>query len=566
MRALRFISALTVSVLVLAGCSGQGQPTSPTPAEPSTAEETASASSGVSEEDRQKAREIVQKMSADQLVGATIMGAYDGVDPAVAGQMVKKNSLAGVIVMGYNLPDGAGPEDVKDYTGALREAAGERAWPVQLSVDQEGGPVARLKSAAYSFPPLMAFGAAGDAELTQGAMEAQGAQLADLGFTINWAPVADVTVGQKDPAVNVRAAGGSQETVVGAVEPAVKGYLAAGIGSSAKHFPGHGQLTVDSHVDLPESKKTLEEYSDTEWEPFEAAIEAGVPSVLVGHMRVAGAGDKPASLNPEVYEALRDELGFDGVAVTDGLNMGAITKGVPAGQETVEALKAGADLALMPPDLDAAVQAVKKAVDSGDLSEKDMRAKAEHVVAMSLWQERAAGEAGSGDGGGGDGGDGAGDGGGGGADEGAGDGGGGAGDGGQKPADDVFNEVGRESLTVLAGSCSAEPVQSVSVSGPPSAAEALEKALKEHGIEAGGGTSVKLVDGTESSSGGADVVVGMGGPWKVASAAGNADTVLVTYADTEYAMNAVADYLAGELEASAQLPITLSGVKPPKCG
>ena len=556
MRALRFISALTVSVLVLAGCSGQGQPTSPTPAEPSTAEETASASSGVSEEDRQKAREIVQKMSADQLVGATIMGTYDGVDPAVAGQMVKKNSLAGVIVMGYNLPDGAGPEDVKDYTGALREAAGERAWPVQLSVDQEGGPVARLKSAAYSFPPLMAFGAAGDAELTQGAMEAQGAQLADLGFTINWAPVADVTVGQKDPAVNVRAAGGSQETVVGAVEPAVKGYLAAGIGSSAKHFPGHGQLTVDSHVDLPESKKTLEEYSDTEWEPFEAAIEAGVPSVLVGHMRVAGAGDKPASLNPEVYEALRDELGFDGVAVTDGLNMGAITKGVPAGQETVEALKAGADLALMPPDLDAAVQAVKKAMDAGDLSEKDMRAKAERVVAMSLWQERAADEAGAADGGAG-----AGDGG-----DGGGDGGGGAGDGGQKPADDVFNEVGRESLTVLAGSCSAEPVQSVSISGPPAAAEALKNALTEHGIEAGGGTSVKLVDGTESSSGGADVVIGMGGPWKVASAAGNAGTVLVTYADTEYAMNAVADYLAGELEASAQMPITLSGVKPPKCG
>lgn len=553
MRALRFISALTVSVLVLAGCAGQGQPSSPTPAEPSTAEETASSSSGVSEEDRQKARDIVQKMSADQLVGATIMGTYDGADPAVAGQMVKKNSLAGVIVMGYNLPDGAGPEDVKDYTGALREAAGERAWPVQLSVDQEGGPVARLKSAAYSFPPLMAFGAAGDSELTEDAMEAQGAQLADLGFTINWAPVADVTVGQKDPAVNVRAAGGSQETVVGAVEPAVKGYLAAGIGSSAKHFPGHGQLTVDSHVDLPESKKTLEEYSDTEWEPFEAAIEAGVPSVLVGHMRVAGAGDKPASLNPEVYEALRDELGFDGVAVTDGLNMGAITKGVPAGQETVEALKAGADLALMPPDLDAAVQAVKKAVDSGDLSEKDMRAKAERVVAMSLWQERAAGEAGSGEGAGGDGGG-----------DGAGEGAGEAG--GQKPADDVFNEVGRESLTVLAGSCSAEPVQSVSISGPPAAAEALKKALTEHGIEAGGGTSVKLVDGTESSSGGADVVIGMGGPWKVASAAGNADTVLVTYADTEYAMNAVADYLAGELEASAQMPIKVSGVKPPKCG
>lgn len=544
MRALRFISALTVSTMVLAGCSGQDKPSSPTPAEPSTAEQkTPSASSGVSEEDRQKAGEIVDKMSDDQLIGATIMGTYDGADPKVAGELIKKHSLAGVIVMGYNLPDGAGPEQVQDYTAAVRNAAGERAWPVQLSVDQEGGPVARLKSGAYSFPPLMAFGAAGESELTEDAMEVQGRQLADLGFTINWAPVADVTVGQKDPAVNVRAAGDSQETVVGAVEPAVKGYLTAGIGSSAKHFPGHGQLTVDSHVDLPESKKTLEEYSDTEWEPFEAAIKAGVPSVLVGHMRVAGTGDKPASLNPEVYEALRDELGFSGVAVTDGLNMGAITKGVPAGQETVEALQAGADLALMPPDLDAAVNTVKEAMDSGELPVEDMRTKAERVVAMGLWQERA-------------------------QEERSGDGGAGSGNaGGQKQADDVFNKVGRESLTVLAGSCSAEPVESVSVSGPPAAAEALKKALKEHGIEAGGGTRVQLVDGTESSSGGeADVAVGMGGPWKVASATGNADTVLVTYADTEYAMNAVADYLAGELEASAQMPIEVSGVKPPNCG
>lgn len=545
MRAFRFLSALTAGVMVLAGCSGPNQPT-PTPAGPSTAEEPSSASSGVSEDDLRKARKIVENMSDDQLVGATIMGTYDGADPAAAGKTIKKHSLSGVIIMGYNLPDGTTPEQVKNYTATLRKAAGERAWPVQLSVDQEGGPVARLESAAYSFPPLMAFGAAGEPELTEQAMTVQGGQLADLGFTVNWAPVADVTLGKKDPAVNVRAAGDSQKTVSAAVESAVTGYLKAGIASSAKHFPGHGQLTVDSHIDLPESKKTLEEYSDTEWQPFEAAIKAGVSSVLVGHMRVAGAGDKPASLNPKVYDALRDDLGFSGVAVTDGLNMGAITKGVPAGEETVEALKAGADLALMPPDLDAAVRAVKKAMDSGELSAEDMQAKAQRVVAMSLWQQRAHGGGDSAEGG----------------DEGAGN-----GKADKKSADEIFNEVGRESLTVLAGSCSAKPVKSVSISGQSAAAEALKKALKKHGITADGGTRVRLVDGTDSSSGGgADVVVGMGGPWNVAPAARNADTVLATYADSKYAMNAVAAYLAGKLDASARLPVSVSGLKPPKCG
>lgn len=530
MRALTFLSALTAGAVVLTGCSApeeQKPKASQTPA----AEQADPASDGVGKTDRDKAKAIVEKMSDDELIGATIMATFDGTDPQTAGELIKKHSLSGAIIMDYNVPEGADEKQMTQFNADLRTAAGQRSWPIQLSVDQEGGPVARVRSATYRFPPLMAFGAAQSPELTQKSTALQGRQLVDEGFTIDWAPVADTTIGAADPAINLRSAGGDQAAVAKTVEPAVSGYLEAGIGSSAKHFPGHGHLTVDSHVELPSSDKTLKEYRKTEWKPFEAAAEAGAPTMLVGHMKVKGAGDKPASLNPKVYDALRKDVGFDGVAVTDGLNMGAITKGTPAGQETVQALKAGADLALMPPDLDAAVSAVRKAIESGDLPKKDMQKKAERVVAMALWQKRAR-EASQVD---------------------------------RSHAEDTFNEAARSALTVLSGECEAEPVKSISITGESSAKEALTAAAKKKGIAVGSGTTVELVDGTQSSKGSkADVVVGMGAPWKVAQA--GSKTVLVSYTGNEYAMNAVADYLAGDLSASGRSPVKVKGAKPPKCG
>ncbi|WP_029088020.1 glycoside hydrolase family 3 N-terminal domain-containing protein [Brevibacterium album] len=531
----RRLSALVLSAgLVLAGCSGSADeevggagtevasesvaPASP----PASVEGAPDPAEGVSEEDREAAAEIVAGMSDEELVGSVVMMTYRGTDVQAAADAIRERHLAGAIVMGYNLPEGAGPEEVSGITDTLAGAIGERGWPVAIGVDQEGGPVARLNDAAVEFPPLMAAGAADDERITADAVTAQGTDVRNLGFTIDFAPVADVTVGSADPTINVRSPGSEQELVSSVATAAIEGYTAAGVASSAKHFPGHGALTVDSHESLPVSEESLEELAESSYAPFRAAAEANVPMMLVGHIGLPGAEELPATLNPDVYESLREDVGYDGVAVTDALNMGAVSEA--PGQETVKAIRAGADLALMPEDSGEAVAALSAALESGELERERLTEASERVVAMQLWQHRAA-EA---------------------AQVSAPD---------EAAADEAFTALADASLTVLAGECEIpEPVGSIRLVGGEEAqreafAEAAEKAeLEVASGESTGGTTVSLDAGTP-----ADAVIGTGGPWQLSGA--DAETVLAVYDDNPHALAAAAKYLAGELTARGTVPV-----------
>lgn len=525
------LSAVAASLAVLmAGCSGPADEAAEQAETTEAAQETVPSSppatdyrapdpaEGVAEEDREKAREIVEGMSDDELVGSVIMMTFRGTDAEAAADAIRERHLAGAIVMGYNLPDGADAETVAGVTDTLAGAIGDRGWPVAIGVDQEGGPVARLNSAAVEFPPLMAAGAARDPQLTQEAITGQGTDVRDLGFTLDFAPVADVTVGREDPTINVRSAGSDPEQVSATSTAAIRGYTAAGVASSAKHFPGHGALTVDSHESLPVSEESLAELEESSYGPFEAAKEANVPTVLVGHIGLPGAEDLPATLNPHVYESLREDVGYEGVAVTDALNMGAITE--QPGQETVKAIRAGADLALMPDDSQVAVDALKSALDSGDLDRERLVEAAGRVVAMQLWQARAA-EAAEADAP---------------TDE---------------EADESFTALADASLTVLKGECTLpEPAKTVSITGGDEAQQAaMKKAAEEVGLTVGsGGTTVSL-DGEAA----ADVAVGTAAPWQVAGS--GADTVLAVYDDNPHALRAAAKYIAGELTAEGTVPV-----------
>src|SRR5699024_3298221 len=162
-----------------------------------------------------------------------------GTDVDAAAQVIEERHLAGAIVMGYNLDEGADADAVGDVTTTLASAAGERGWPVAIGVDQEGGPVARLDEAALDFPPLMAAGAADDEDVTRDAIRAQAADLRGMGFTMNFSPVADLTIGAEDPVINVRSPGDDPERVCSVVDAAVDGFTSSGLASAAKHFPGH---------------------------------------------------------------------------------------------------------------------------------------------------------------------------------------------------------------------------------------------------------------------------------------------------------------------------------------
>ncbi|MFE2654774.1 glycoside hydrolase family 3 N-terminal domain-containing protein [Brevibacterium sp. NPDC059310] len=528
------LTALTAALtLVLAGCSGGSAGESDPTTDPSSAEAGASSAAPASaptsappaqpEDFADEAAEIVDSFSDEQLAGSLIIGTWAGAGSQGAVDMVRQNSLGGVIVMADNLTETPTADEVSALT---KDIAGARTQgqPVSIGVDQEGGPVSRLSTAALPFPPLMALAATGDGQLTTTATTVQARNLTDLGFTIDFAPDSDVTVGPEDVAINVRSAGGDPKAVAEVVAQAVDGYEAGGVASSAKHFPGHGRLTVDSHESLPVSEKSIDELESTDLLPFKSAVEAGVPLVMMGHIGLPDAKTTPASLNPDAYAAMRDKLGFDGVAITDALNMEAVPQNENGG-ETVTALKAGADLALMPPDAAAAQKAIVAALGDGTLAKDDLVEKSRRVVAMQLaTAETQKGIAGSD-----------------------------AGNGAEDP-EAVLTEVAEKSLTVLKGDCEFAGTESISiVGGSEKEKAALGKAAESAGLTVGsGGTTVSLSPKTS-----AEVAVGTAAPWTMRST--TAKTAVTAYDSNPYALEAVAKWLKGDLTATGSLPVEYDG-------
>lgn len=545
------LAGLLAGALTLTGCSrgetdGPQEQSSPVAAEtPAANSPTTSAQPDARPADfTDEAKGIVAEMDDTALAGAVIMGSYDGTDAAAGAKLIRDDKLAGVIVMPYNLPQDVDRQTLRTMTDQFRTASGERGWQTMIGVDQEGGPVTRAGSAAVELPPLMAHGAADDPALTSQITALQGRDLIELGFTTDFAPVADVTVGKGDPAISVRSAGDDPQRVSSVVEAAVTGYDEAGIISSLKHFPGHGALTEDSPETLPVSQKSLGELADRDFAPFADAAEAGVAtSMMVGHIALPGDETLPASLNPKAYQALREDVGFEGLIVTDALNMGAVTAGSP-GQETVKALAAGADLALLPPDSAAAAEAVRTALGDGTLKRADLEESATRVVAAQLWQTATAGD---------------------------------AGDDAGKSEDDQRQQLAEAALTVMNGECRfAEPVDEVSATGSDLGVKAFTEAAKEAGLNVtdGAETTVALVPGPllgsetvkqakARNSTKADVAVALSGPWELDGY--ESGTQLAIYDDWQPGMTAVARYLTGDLEATGSLPVKVEGVNPPDC-
>ncbi|HCG54967.1 MULTISPECIES: glycoside hydrolase family 3 N-terminal domain-containing protein [Brevibacterium] len=534
------------AVLALTGCSGgpsdpqpekTGGAGAPQSAQRADPEEAADPADIRPADFAAEAKKIVDSFSTAELAGSLIIGTWSGADTQTGVNLLKDNNLGGVIIMADNLPKKPTPDQVRGVTEAI-SGARSQGQPVSIGVDQEGGPVTRLSTGALPFPPLMALSAAQDPELTQTATKVQGQNLTDLGFTIDFAPDADVTTGEKDVAINVRSAGDDHKAVAEVVAQAATGYHLGGVASSAKHFPGHGRLHVDSHEGLPVSKKSIEELEDTDLLPFKSAVKAGIPMVMMGHIGLPDAKTTPATLNTKAYQSLRDTLDFDGVIITDALNMKAVDQS-QGGGETVRALSAGADLALMPPDSAAAQQAVVKAMKNGDLKTVELQKKAERVVAMQLATaeaQKAVTEA---------------------EDSGGSD----SGPAGSKDPQEVLTEVAEKSLTVLKGECAFEGTDSISiVGGGEKEKTALAAAAKAAGLDVGsGGTSVSLSPDTP-----AEVAVGTAAPWTMRNT--SAKSAVTAYDSNSNALKAVAKWLKGDLNASGKLPVDYEGSdKAPDC-
>ncbi|TCO53049.1 beta-N-acetylhexosaminidase [Actinocrispum wychmicini] len=283
--------------------------------------------------------------------------------------------LGGVVLFGRNVID---DEQIHSLTTQLRS---ERA-DVIIGIDEEGGDVTRLDVATGSFVPgPLALGAAGDTSLTTQVAAALGERLAACGITLDLAPCADLTLTPDDPIIGVRAFGSDPESVAEQVAAYVTGMQRFGVAACAKHFPGHGAATEDSHLSLPVLPRTEAELRAIELVPFIAAIKAGVRTIMSGHLVVQDWGQDPVTLNHKALtDVLRGELGFTGAVITDALEMGAVSgefgrhDGMAAA--AVKALAAGADVLCMggaafeADVLDAVSAGIVAAVKSGALSEE----------------------------------------------------------------------------------------------------------------------------------------------------------------------------------------------------
>lgn len=410
MRRARGWAALAAAGVLLLGCTppGQADPT------PTTIEPTATAGSspepepepeplawGPTEEDVADATVRAAALTDEQLAGQVILARYAGTDPAVPAAMVTDHDLAGVILFAENI---GSLEQVQATADAVQEAVAQtgRGWPGIVSVDNEGGQVQRLSAERgpwTAFPPFATAGAAIDADdgaaVVADAYEAMARELLASGITLNFAPVADVTLGPSDVTIGDRSAGQDPQLVAATVDAAIAGFAAGGVLSSIKHFPGHGSLTVDSHEALPVMDATAREIEGRDLVPFVSGIGAGTATVMVGHILVTAWDDQlPASMSPAAYEVLRDQLGFTGVAVTDGLDMGALTSTWSTAEIAVGALAAGADLLLSPADADEAHAAVVTAIAEGTLDRGRVEQAAGRVIALAQWQSRLAEDAG----------------------------------------------------------------------------------------------------------------------------------------------------------------------------
>lgn len=298
--------------------------------------------------------------------------AVHGVDNAA--ELVEGYKIGGIIYFAWS-GNVDSPEQIAELSDGIQEAAlAERLHiPALISVDQETGLVARVGPPATQLPGAMALGAGRRPEDAWLAGRITGEELRAIGITQDFAPVADVNVNPLNPVIGVRSFGSDPALVSAMVSQQILGLEGAGVAATVKHFPGHGDTAVDSHYGLPVIGHSLAEIEQIDLPPFQAAIAAGADAIMTAHILVPAldpSGDPATLSQPILTGLLRQQLGYQGVIVTDSLQMAGVRQKYGDDRVPVLALKAGADMLLMPTDTELAYTAVLEAVQSGEIDEQ----------------------------------------------------------------------------------------------------------------------------------------------------------------------------------------------------
>lgn len=383
-----WLAALAGGSLALSGCAGDGSNGTggPTGVDGSGGEgagdgqnpEAAAVAARAAVDERIGAMTLEQKVA--QLFIVTPEALVEGVSQVTqAGDMTREGVTAhpvgGIVYFAQNLLD---PEQTTTMLANVKQfyADAGNVAPF-IAVDEEGGTVVRVADneafGAQDVGDASALGSAGDTEAAKRAAEQIADYLMPLGFNLDFAPVADVVDPLRSDTMGLRSFSSDAAVAADMVRAEVEGFRDKKMLCCAKHFPGIGAAAGDSHEGAITIEATNEELETVDLVPFRAAIEAGVPMIMVGHVSLPNiVGDStPAPLSSAVVQGmLRDSLGYTGIIVTDSLSMGAITDYYTPAEAAVAALKAGCDIPLMPERLDEAYQGVLSAVQVGELTEE----------------------------------------------------------------------------------------------------------------------------------------------------------------------------------------------------
>ena len=304
-------------------------------------------------------------------------------------QAINKTPVGGFVYFSDNLQS---EQQVQDMLRNVQKYSEDRiGLPAFLSVDEEGGTVARVASTGRfdvtDVGDMAKIGASGDVQQARQAGETIGSYLSELGFNLDFAPDADVLTNPDNTVVKKRSFGSDPQVVSDMSFAVAQGLAQHQVHSVYKHFPGHGATAGDTHQGYAYTDKTLDELKQSELIPFENAIQNNAAFIMAAHIsapRVTG-DDTPASLSKTmITDILRGQMGYDGIVVTDAMNMGAVTEQYTSAQAAVKALQAGADIVLMPEDFQEAYQGVLDAVKDGTLTEQRINESVTRIVKVKV--------------------------------------------------------------------------------------------------------------------------------------------------------------------------------------
>lgn len=331
--------------------------------------------------------EMLENMTVEEKVGQMLMMDFRK-NPDDSGMTVLSEDVAqkiadyhlgGVILFAENLDTA---EQTKKLVADMQKAAD---IPLLIGIDEEGGMVSRLDKSQIPHTSIPnAKDMNGDTAQAEAAGEEIGSVLSELGINVDFAPIADIHTNPENTVIGDRAYGTDAQTVADMASAFTKGLENKGVSATAKHFPGHGDTRTDSHDGMAISEHDLQRLEEVEFVPFHRLAEEGIDLMMVGHITMPNVTEDglPASLSKEAIDLLREELDYDGIVITDAMNMGAIVEYYPDGEAAVKAVEAGVDIVLMPADLDDAYNSLCEAVQIGEISEERLDESVERILSL----------------------------------------------------------------------------------------------------------------------------------------------------------------------------------------